>query len=1008
MNYDPATQFSSYDAYVSYSLVDTPAVESLVKRLRAGGLSIFTSVVATSGILGDAASAAVHHSRVFLLCAGERGVSQQQKSELKRARQLERRVLPVLLPGAEEEIFSLALGGAADGPVYDLRESLEKGSAAFDLLLQVILRGRQAQKTEPPSDFPETAFRNPYPGTVPFQEKDAAFFFGRERDTEVLLEAIERHRVVRIMGPSGVGKTSLVLAGLFPRLRRSHYFERFAIRHIDATSGHAEEELRTILTSDHGPGTLVFLDHLDAGSASKGLAAACADAREVALRESSSLYVVTAQRSLSLGADTGSHGGEIRVVAGTSDLLRSMVEKPAQQVGDALEPGLAERLIEDGGSAISAPWLLQLVLRPLCDARQRGWLRHDAYAELGGIAGAYAKYAEEAWVSMADEPDAQREARAILLRLFAVDAQHLFSLRSADVRSFQSASQLIAIDRLIGVITRSGNDLSLSHAAGAALWSRLRNWWYEDPDFYRWRDRLSGRIRTYTDEDDRYNGFYRSAQTKAYLSAKELSEADAMLKDPRRVASLSSRELVFLDSSRRAIAHTQLIQRTVRVILLVILTLLILASFALYSKQGARQALEAKLRDADKVARDAQIKQEEAERTAAAAQQTANEATKQVAETAQRFVCRGVAPQMGKKVQVYIHFGSVVDAPSANKLGEWLKDCWDVEAAVQAGGFTCGDVRAFFKADVPAAARLAEDVRSYLEVALDLDTGARPRSAGGAPFMPRVLDASGKFVAAKPNTLEVWLPSLEALERREAVATNEIDGAKLRLVPAGCYVSGTSQKEIAEWSQKLNEPLAKGFAAEHARRTDIWVDRFYMYQTEVTIAQFRKYREAACNGAQPCRAWTPVGTDEMPAASVSEQEAEAYCRWAKSRLPTGEEWEKAARGTDGRTWPWGSQPDVNRFNGASQKLNATAPVGSYPSGNSPYEIADMAGNVWEFTSSGFGDRTYHLIKGGSFADGLLGARSSVRAYNAEEKTGTDSLGFRCAVSELAVATKGNQ
>jgi formylglycine-generating enzyme required for sulfatase activity len=120
-----------------------------------------------------------------------------------------------------------------------------------------------------------------------------------------------------------------------------------------------------------------------------------------------------------------------------------------------------------------------------------------------------------------------------------------------------------------------------------------------------------------------------------------------------------------------------------------------------------------------------------------------------------------------------------------------------------------------------------------------------------------------------------------------------------------------------------------------------------------------------------------------PVVMVSWDDATAYARWLAHvtgrswRLPTEEEWEKAARGTDGRIYPWGGTFDLNRCNTEESGVETTTPVGSYPRGARPYGVQDMVGNVWEWTSSlvalpGFGagigkkSTDYPVERGGSW------------------------------------------
>ena len=148
----------------------------------------------------------------------------------------------------------------------------------------------------------------------------------------------------------------------------------------------------------------------------------------------------------------------------------------------------------------------------------------------------------------------------------------------------------------------------------------------------------------------------------------------------------------------------------------------------------------------------------------------------------------------------------------------------------------------------------------------------------------------------------------------------------------------------------------------------------------VTVAQFRMFVEAtAYTTTAEARGsawnWTgkweevkganwahPRGPDsdvkqkaDHPVTCVSWHDAMAFCNWAGVRLPTEAEWEKAARGTDGRIWPWGNQKPNKELCNFNMDVGDTTAVGSYPKGASPYGVLDAAGNVWEWTSSLWGE-----------------------------------------------------
>lgn len=184
----------------------------------------------------------------------------------------------------------------------------------------------------------------------------------------------------------------------------------------------------------------------------------------------------------------------------------------------------------------------------------------------------------------------------------------------------------------------------------------------------------------------------------------------------------------------------------------------------------------------------------------------------------------------------------------------------------------------------------------------------------------------------------------------------EPDGSLMVLVPAGPFTMGL--------------PVSCFLAEEHetperqVQLSAFWIDVF-----PVTNARYRRFIEAG--GYEQSHWWTPAGWAwknqrnirhpeqwgvlgwdgaEQPAAGVSWHEADAYCRWAGRRLPTDAEWEKAARGSDTRRYPWGDDwPTAQRANFASL-VGRTTPVGLYPEGVGPYGCHDLAGNVNNWTS----------------------------------------------------------
>lgn len=200
---------------------------------------------------------------------------------------------------------------------------------------------------------------------------------------------------------------------------------------------------------------------------------------------------------------------------------------------------------------------------------------------------------------------------------------------------------------------------------------------------------------------------------------------------------------------------------------------------------------------------------------------------------------------------------------------------------------------------------------------------------------------------------------------------------------------------------------------------ELTLPAFHIDATEVTQAAYaRCVTEGACR--IPWCEWSPEANGRYPATCVSWHDATAYCAWAGKRLPTEAEWEKAARGDDGRRFPWGNESAsceravLDEGTGRGCGAERPEPVGARPAGASPYGVLDLAGNVWEWVADRYGadyyatpaasspdphgpdEGAFRVCRGGGWeVDGVL-LRASSRDH-ATPVDGSPGLGFRCAV-----------
>jgi eukaryotic-like serine/threonine-protein kinase len=304
-----------------------------------------------------------------------------------------------------------------------------------------------------------------------------------------------------------------------------------------------------------------------------------------------------------------------------------------------------------------------------------------------------------------------------------------------------------------------------------------------------------------------------------------------------------------------------------------------------------------------------------------------------------------------------------------------------------------------------------------------------PLSLAEGTATPAASTATPIVLSASPTSIPSAVPSPQI----GATLVSPKDSMVLVYVPAGQFLMGSSSSD------------SNAEDDEHPQHT-VYLDAFWIDRSEVTNAQFAEFASQAgyvtsaerandvgggvIDPASGSRTNTPgatwqhphgpdssrTGLDAHPVVQVSWIDASAYCQWAGRRLPSEAEWEKAARGSDGRLYPWGNQAADNTLvndSGSGDGWMQTAPVGSFPAGASPYGALDMAGNVWEWTADWYADTyyatspaanplgaasgQYRVFRGGGWSNTARRFRPANRGYTGGADH-SDDIGFRCVIS----------
>jgi formylglycine-generating enzyme required for sulfatase activity len=301
---------------------------------------------------------------------------------------------------------------------------------------------------------------------------------------------------------------------------------------------------------------------------------------------------------------------------------------------------------------------------------------------------------------------------------------------------------------------------------------------------------------------------------------------------------------------------------------------------------------------------------------------------------------------------------------------------------------------------------------------------------GGAGILP----ISAAHVQRPPEPLANIQIKEVPLERHEATVTSEITAPRLTMLETA--VRPFAQAVLLPDPLIIETPIRMELvcvtAGEFLMGSDPKVDRqacddelpqsrlalpeFYIGKYPVTNVQYAAFVKAMIRQASP-QHWEngqiPAGKKDHPVVNVAWRDAVAFCRWLSQasgrslRLPTEAEWERAARGADGRTYPWGYELPMKELCNFGANVGDTTPVGQYPAGASPCCALDMPGNVWEWTSSLYRPYPYQpedscnspdaegarVLRGGTFIDDARLVRCAVR-YAVDSYYRDGNLGFR--------------
>jgi YD repeat-containing protein len=589
---------TSFDVFFSYHWRDHTLVEGVARTLTTRGLRVFLDRwYLTPGQPWPQALertlASCNSVAVFLGSDGL-GPWQQRERDLaldRQGREPGFPVIPVLLKRADP-----ALGFLKLNTWVDLSANVSD-EAALEILCAAI-RGQPPAAAGLQQIAAVRAEICPYRGLRSFREEDAAFFCGREAFTGKLVEAVERTSLVAVVGASGIGKSSVVRAGLIPRLREtkaSRVWEIATLVPTDRPLHSLAAALVPILAPE-----MTSVDRLaEINKLAEHLAEGAVALRDVAAEvlrtqpgtdrlllvvdQWEELYTLTADDDarrrflaeildatakgpvtvvLTLRGDFFGQalsdrsfadrlqGAQVNLGPMTQDELERSITEPAAKAGLQFEPGLVDRILADVGQEPGSLPLLEFVLAALWEQRQGITLHHDAYERMGGAQGAIAARADAEFEKL---DAAQKDAARHMLIQMVRPGEETEDTRQRAVLPAGNVAALTVIRRLADarlIVTArdaaSGAEtVEVTHEALIRHWSLLREWIDQDREFLRSKVRLEAAAVL-------WEGEKRDA-SRLLPAGRPLAEGEKMLASRR--SDLSGSVIAFIEASAAATAR---------------------------------------------------------------------------------------------------------------------------------------------------------------------------------------------------------------------------------------------------------------------------------------------------------------------------------------------------------------------------------------------------------------------------------------------------------------------